>query len=85
MASFEKNQELLLPCLVEEIIDDEEFSVLYEAYTPQNLSKTKILPNAKLIFVSIKGISRYLLKPVMEPKAYVSCLRGSHIHAAIPT
>ena len=37
MASFEKIQELLLPCLVEEIIDDEEFSVLYEAYTPQNL------------------------------------------------
>ena len=37
MASFEKIQELLLPCLVEEIIDDEEFSGLYEAYTPQNL------------------------------------------------
>ena len=36
MASFKKIQELLLPCLVE-IIDDEEFSVLYEAYAPQNL------------------------------------------------
>ena len=37
MASFQKLQELLLPCLEEEIIDDEEFSVLYEAYAPQNL------------------------------------------------
>ena len=27
MASFQKIQELLLPCLEEEIIDDEEFSV----------------------------------------------------------
>ena len=37
MASFQKIQELLLPCLEEEIIDDEEFSVFYEAYAPQNL------------------------------------------------
>ena len=37
MASFQKLQELLLLCLDEEIIDDEEFSVLYEAYAPQNL------------------------------------------------
>ena len=37
MASFQKPQELLLPCLEEEIKDDEEFSVLYEAYAPQNL------------------------------------------------
>ena len=32
MASFQKIQELLLPCLEEEIIDDEEFSVFCEAY-----------------------------------------------------
>ena len=62
MASFQKIQELLLPCSEEEIKDDEEFSVFYEAYAPQNLpfqhsayekflSKTKILPNAKLIFL----------------------------------
>ena len=38
MASFQKIQELLLPCLEEEIIDDEEFSVLYQAYAPQNFS-----------------------------------------------
>ena len=37
MASFQKIQELMLPCLAEEIIDDEEFLVLYEAYAPQNL------------------------------------------------
>ena len=28
---------MLLFCLEEEIIDDEEFAVLYEEYTPQNL------------------------------------------------
>ena len=37
MASFQKLQKLLLPCLEEEIIDDEEFSVFYEAYAPQNI------------------------------------------------
>ena len=37
MASFQKIQELLLPCLEEEILDDEEFSVFYEAHAPQNL------------------------------------------------
>ena len=37
MASFQKLQELLQPCSDEEIIDDEEFSVLYEGYAPQNL------------------------------------------------
>ena len=37
MAPFQKIQELQLPRLEEEIIDDEEFSVFYEAYAPQNL------------------------------------------------
>ena len=37
MASIQKIQELLLPCSEEEIIDDEEFSVFYEAHTPQTL------------------------------------------------
>ena len=37
MASFQKIQELLLPCLEEEIKEDEEFSVFYEAYAPQSL------------------------------------------------
>ena len=37
MASFKKIQELLLPCLEQEILDDKEFSVLYEAYAPANL------------------------------------------------
>ena len=37
MSSFKEVQEVLLFCLEEEIIDDEEFAVLYEEYTPQNL------------------------------------------------
>ena len=37
MASFQKIQELLLPCLAKEIKDEKEFLVLYEAYAPQNL------------------------------------------------
>ena len=36
MASFQKIQELLLPCLEEEIVDDEKLSVFYEVYAPQN-------------------------------------------------
>lgn len=37
MSSFKAVQEMLPFCLEEEIIDDEEFAVLYEEYTPQNL------------------------------------------------
>ena len=37
MASFQKIQELLLPSLQEEIIDDEKFSALYQAYAPKNV------------------------------------------------
>ena len=37
MSSFKAVQEMLLFCLEEEIIGDEEFAVLYEEYTPQNL------------------------------------------------
>ncbi|XP_078379986.1 uncharacterized protein LOC144662926 [Oculina patagonica] len=36
MASFKKVQEMLLMCLEEEIIDEEEFLLLYEEYKPQN-------------------------------------------------
>ena len=71
MASFQKTQELLLPSLEEEIIDDDEFSVFYEAYAPQKLPfqhsayekfslENKNSAKAKLIFASIKGISHYL-------------------------
>ena len=35
MSSFKAVQEMLLFCLEEEIIDDEEFAVLYEEYTPK--------------------------------------------------
>ena len=38
MASFKKVHEMLCLCLIEEIIDQEEFVLLYEAYKPRNLS-----------------------------------------------
>ena len=37
MASFEKVHEMLCLCLIEEIIDEEEFVLLYEAHRPSNL------------------------------------------------
>ena len=36
-SSFKEVQEMLLFCLEGEIIDDQEFAVLYEEYTPQNI------------------------------------------------
>ena len=38
MSSFKKVQEMLLLSVEEDIIDEEEFVLLYEAYRPQNLS-----------------------------------------------
>ena len=37
MASFKKVQEMIFLCLVEEIIDEEEFVLLYDTYRPRNL------------------------------------------------
>ena len=37
MASFKKAHEMLCLCPIEEIIDKEEFVLLYEAYRPSNL------------------------------------------------
>ena len=37
MALFKKVREMLCLCLIEEIIDEEEFVLLYEAYRPSNL------------------------------------------------
>ena len=37
MASFEKVHEMLCLCVIEEIIDEEEFVLLYEAHRPNNL------------------------------------------------
>jgi len=39
MASFKKVQEMLCLGLIEEIIDEDEFVLLYEAYRPSNLPK----------------------------------------------
>ena len=38
MSSFKKVQEMLLLSVEEDIIDEEEFVLLYEAYRPENLS-----------------------------------------------
>ena len=37
MASLQKVHEMLCLCLIEEIIDEEEFALLYEAYRLSNL------------------------------------------------
>ena len=37
MASFKKVHEMLCLCLIKEIIDEEEFVLLFEAYRPSNL------------------------------------------------
>ena len=37
MVSLKKVHEMLCLCLIEEIIDEEEFVLLYEAYRPSNL------------------------------------------------
>ena len=37
MASLKKVHEMLCLCLIEEIIDEEKFVLLYEAYKPSNL------------------------------------------------
>ena len=37
MASLKKVHEMLCLCLIEEIIDEDEFVLLYEAYRPSNL------------------------------------------------
>ena len=37
MAPFKKVHEMLCLCLIEEIIDEEEFVLLYEVYRPSNL------------------------------------------------
>ena len=75
MGSFKELQEILPLCLEDEIIDDEEFILLYEAYMPQNPSfphssygkfsivkKKKTWPNVRPIFAWRREISPYLLK-----------------------
>ena len=37
MASFKKEREMLCLCPIEEIIDKQEFVLLYEVYRPSNL------------------------------------------------
>ena len=41
MASFKEVEEMLCLGLIEEIMDEEEFGLLYEAYRPNNLPRGK--------------------------------------------
>ena len=50
MASLKKVHEMLYLCLIEEIIDEEKFVLLYEAYKPSNLPFPH-LANAKFSLV----------------------------------
>ena len=72
-ALFKKVQEMLCSCLREEIIDEEEFVLIYEAYRPSNLpfphsrimesspSRIKTQPNVKSTFEWKTGIFRCFL------------------------
>jgi len=41
MVSFKEVEETLCLGLIEEIVDEEEFALLYEAYRPSNLPKER--------------------------------------------
>ena len=73
MASLKKVHEMLCLCLIEEIIDEEEFVLLYEAHRPSNLrfphsansnekvsSRIKTQPKVKPISEGKRGIFRCL-------------------------
>ena len=51
MASLKKDHEILCLCLTEEIIDEEDFVLLYKAYRPSNLPFPH-LANAKFSLVN---------------------------------
>ena len=49
MASFKEVEEMICLGLIEEIIDEEEFILLYEAYRPSNLLKERYKNTQSLI------------------------------------
>jgi len=49
MASFKEVEEMLRLGFIEEIIDEEEFDLLYEAYRPSNLPKERYKNKQSLI------------------------------------
>ena len=89
MASFKKIQELLLPCLEQEIIGDREFSVLYEVHAPANLPfqpmayKTFSLKNKNSaeckadFYVDKRDIDIALLVEVLGVPLILKCCNGT--------
>jgi len=49
MASFKEVEEMLCLGVIDEIMDEEEFVVLYEAYRPSNLSEGRYENTQSLI------------------------------------
>ena len=64
MSSPKKAHEMLCLCLIEEIIDEEEFVLLYEAYRPSN-HPFPHLANAKF---SLVNKTQPKVKPISEWK-----------------
>ena len=82
ISSFKEVQEMLLWCLEEEIIDDhlQEFAVLHEEYTPQNLSLyddfslfNKDSAECKADFRFEKADIPYLIDALRLPPKFVCC------------
>ena len=64
MESFKKVHEMLCLCLIEEIIDEEEFVLLYEAYRLSNLS----FPHSANEKFSLRNNTQPNVKPISEWK-----------------
>ena len=87
MASFQKAQEMLLLCLEEEMIDDEEFALLYKEYTPRNRPfphssydnfsfANKDLAECKADFCVEKGDLPLLVEALRVPPIF-KCVNGT--------
>ena len=64
MGLFKIVQEVLCLCLMEEIIDEEEFVLLYEAYRPSNLP----FPHSAYEKFSLANKDQPNVKPISEWK-----------------
>ena len=69
MASFKKAHEMLCLCPIVEIIDKEEFVLLYEAYSPSNLP----FPHSAYEKLSLANKDQLNLKPISEWKGVFLC------------
>ena len=60
MVSFKKVQEMLCLCLIEEIIDEEEFVLLHEAYRPIVSSFFFAWRMKSCIELAVRGVRLYV-------------------------